>query len=130
MTNCNANATNSIAKPTNSTAKPTNSIAKPTNSIANGTNSIAKATNSIAKTCNKGSLEKITCTSCFIVVCIYACNKIIRCSSDVNIKQEAFPTRRLSYSFLVRPPCYGSHVKCVNPSASMMGLMTSEVLMD
>ena len=66
MTNCNANATNSIAKPTNSTAKPTNSIAKPTNSIANGTNSIAiqtnsiangtnsiaKATNSIAKTCN------------------------------------------------------------------------------
>ena len=65
MTNCNANATNSIAKPTNSTAKATNSIAKPTNSIANGTNSIAiptnsiangtnsiaKATNSIAKTC-------------------------------------------------------------------------------
>ena len=43
MTNCNANATNSIAKPTNSTAKATNSI-------ANGTNSIAKATNSIAKT--------------------------------------------------------------------------------
>ena len=73
MTNCNANATNSIAKPTNSTAKPTNSIAKPMNSIANGTNSIAilmnsiailmnsiangtnsiaKATNPIAKTCN------------------------------------------------------------------------------
>ena len=51
MTNCNANAMNSIAKLTNSTAKPTNSIAKPTNSIAIPTNSIAKATNSIAKTC-------------------------------------------------------------------------------
>ena len=48
MTNCNANATNSIAKLTNSTAKATNSIAKPTNSIANGTNSIAIPTNSIA----------------------------------------------------------------------------------
>ena len=35
MTNCNANAMNSIAKPTNSTAKATNSI-------ANGMNSIAK----------------------------------------------------------------------------------------
>ena len=64
MTNCNANATNSIAKPTNSIAKPTNSIANgtnsiaiPTNSIANGTNSIAKATNSIAKTCNLPTLE-------------------------------------------------------------------------
>ena len=80
MTNCNANATNSIAKPTNSTAKPTNSIAKPTNSIANGTNSIAiptnsiaiptnsiangtnsiaKATNSIAKTCKTNILEHL-----------------------------------------------------------------------
>ena len=39
MTNCNANATNSIAKPTNS--------------IANGMNSIAKSPNSIAKTCKR-----------------------------------------------------------------------------
>ena len=52
MTNCNANATNSIAKPTNSTTKLTNSIAKLTNSIANGTNSIAKLTNSIANGTN------------------------------------------------------------------------------
>ena len=54
MTNCNANATNSIAKPTNSTAKPTNSIAKPTNSIANGTNSIAKTCNTLTVDCLLG----------------------------------------------------------------------------
>ena len=48
MTNCNANAMNSIAKLTNSTAKPTNSI--------------AKAMNSIAKTCKKTPIK----TSVFV----------------------------------------------------------------
>ena len=67
MTNCNANATNSIAKLTNSIANGTNSIAKPTNSIANGTNSITKATNSIAKTCNVCLLYRVT------IVCSCTC---------------------------------------------------------
>ena len=77
MTNCNANATNSIAKPTNSIGNGTNSIAILTNSIANGTNSIAKATNSIAKTCSvrwavvQVLFNKIYYFNCSITCCLH-----------------------------------------------------------